>query len=564
MQKTLALVALATASLVHAQSPCIPPSTFTTTWASTTFAGAPNATNGSNVMFDLNLSGSITLSQIDTNFDDDGNQPTTPATPNLIGQTATFELWTTTTSWVGSTIIGATPGVAPAAWTMQGTGTYTVAAPGVPSACVFASPVTLPAGLQGTAVHFLPTPLGPVHPLYSNPAVNGVPTSYSDQFITFTGGGVQQNAWTSGTNSPRIMNLTAHYTPVAGSAFFSKYGAGCYTAPASFYEVFDNVNTFDLSNTTVWLINNGSTYTVTPVPTPLFTPTSTPITANPPAVTATASWDDALSAPISLPFTFSYPGGSTSTIIIGSNGHVFLGSSVSTGGFYSDITGFLGDQPRLAAFWGDLDPSAGGNIFYDVDPSGLTVYITWDQVPEWNVPTQINTFQIALNASGIVEYRYSTCGSSAANALVGFTPGLSATDPLGTDISATMPFNTGDGGLAPAISLDVRPTLGGTVNIITSDIRAGAPAGLLFLGFTPVLPGIDLGIVGMPGCSQYVVPVVNVFFLVSGATSSTPLSIPANPGLTGLQVEAQSAILFPGLNAAGILSSNGVCMHIGS
>ena len=34
--------------------------------------------------------------------------------------------------------------------------------------------------------------------------------------------------------------------------------------------------------------------------------------------------DDALSAPIPLPFTFDYPGGSTNSILVESNGNVWL------------------------------------------------------------------------------------------------------------------------------------------------------------------------------------------------------------------------------------------------
>ena len=55
----------------------------------------------------------------------------------------------------------------------------------------------------------------------------------------------------------------------------------------------------------------------------------------------------------------------------------------------------------------------------------------------------------------------------------------------------------------------------------------------------------------------------NRFFLVTGPSVIVPLVIPGIPALNGLQLFSESAVLNPGLNTAGILASNGLCVQVG-
>jgi hypothetical protein len=112
--------------------------------------------------------------------------------------------------------------------------------------------------------------------------------------------------------------------------------------------------------------------------------------------------------------------------------------------------------------------------------------------------------------------------------------------------------------------MSARPVLGTTPNLVTSNITPGTLFVFLVMGFGNTgANGIDLGFVGMPNCRQYVQPFTTVLAPVVSGLSSVPLTIPNNPIYQGTQVFAQSAPLTAGLNAAGILTSNGLCVKAG-
>src|SRR5262249_44385355 len=105
-----------------------------------------------------------------------------------------------------------------------------------------------------------------------------------------------------------VVELT--YTGAPGVGLRSKYRHGCYRGAASFYEMFAR-GTFYVSNTPFQMINNGLGYAVTSAPT---TNWFTPGTQTLPLA------DESVSGPQTLPFTFPYPGGSTNSIYVASNG----------------------------------------------------------------------------------------------------------------------------------------------------------------------------------------------------------------------------------------------------
>jgi hypothetical protein len=386
------------------------------------------------------------------------------------------------------------------------------------------------------------------------------------------------------------MNCEIHYTPSAAAGYSESTGPGCYNRPKSFYEVFPAGGGVDLSPGAIQLSNLGPNYLVTPSAAGYTAPTGGQINIPGPsvgvlgpftAVSSTAAttpateWDDALSIPMALPASwgaggFPYPGGSTTVIQVSSNGHVFLQPSVETFGFYSDITRFLNDSPRLCMMWGDLDGSvAGASINVETAPADAYVQVSWHQVPEWaTVPTG-NPFnmQLRMYPSGVVEYIYGNAVSwtvGGAPAICGFSfgGGLGGGDPGNRDISATMPFTSGDGAVPAVLSMSARPRINSTPNIVTSNFTG---TNMLFAGFTSS-PGIDLGFLGMPGCPLWLGLAPSPVMLSLGFASphTVPFAIPNNPGFAGIVLHLQAAQIVPvPLNPAGINASNGMCMRVG-
>ncbi|MCA8948671.1 MAG: hypothetical protein KDE27_04170 [Planctomycetes bacterium] len=565
MQKTLLLVAGALCAGLPAQTPSCngpaPASTFTTLWAGGVYLGTTSATAGFNAMFDLTTNGPIDITQIDMNFYNDGSVATLP---NLVGQTTTVDLYTCPTTSVGLE-------TNMAAWTLQGTANVTIAAHDLPgSACVFSTPITLPAGSYGVVLNVLPVTTGsvtgPLNPLYTNPASSpGTATVYTDQYMTLTARGFQGTAWT-GVPALRVINTTIHYQPPATSAYSIQYGEGCYNYPQSYYEYqvgpgSGSFNTWDFSNSAISMINQGDDYLVFPSSATVTTPTSTPLT------TAGATYDDDITAPIPLPWTFPYPGGTTGQIIVSTNGHIFLGSSPATFGPYN-FAQFFSDVPRLACAWMDLDLTNQGTMHYDVDPGNQFVQVTWLNCPEWDPNASIpglgsNTFQITLWQNGDVDYAYGTVTVYNCPLVVGYGRGDGTADPGSVDLSAALPLTSGDGSEPSQLSLSGRPIIGTTTDFVCSNITAGTSFGIMIFSFGSTNP-TELSAFGMPGCYQHVtIPGFNLFAPVVSGQITAALALPNQASYNGVNIFGQVGLLTAGQNPTGVTFSNGVCVHIG-
>ena len=55
--------------------------------------------------------------------------------------------------------------------------------------------------------------------------------------------------------------------------------------------------------------------------------------------------------------------------------------------------------PVLAPFWADINIGAGGEIYWDLDPTNGTVTITWDGVAPYS-GSGTNDFQVVLTSTG--------------------------------------------------------------------------------------------------------------------------------------------------------------------
>lgn len=355
------------------------------------------------------------------------------------------------------------------------------------------------------------------------------------------------------------------FNSIPGAAFNTYNGAGCYTLARSFYELFAG-STNDLSNTTVTMTQNGNGgYDV------VTTPGATIVT---PTGAGLALADDVVSTAQALPFTFQYPGGSTSSIFVDSNGSINLNAvGVSQiGGTPAAL--LTSTVHRLSPSMQDLLPDGVtnvANVFVDSTSTPGQVLITWLNVPCFNAtPTPPSTFQVALIDNGTndsVEFRYVTLvndsSSNSGNAITGFSLGGTAVDGGNKDLTAG-PISTSIDTPPLANTCTSRPITGTNWNLVTSNIPATGVLGLEIIGLTD--PAIaDLGFIGLPGCGlRSALDVMNVY-LPAGATHTWFVSLPNNPTLTGLSLYTTSAMfLNPLPNPFGALTANGAQGTIGT
>jgi hypothetical protein len=334
----------------------------------------------------------------------------------------------------------------------------------------------------------------------------------------------------------------------------SVYGFGC-PKPAVAYEYFDFANPIDLSNSAIdFVALPGGGYLALPA-TGFFTGYTNAI----------SSGDDVVTGPFTLPFAYNFPGGNTTGIDISSNGFVWL----STGNFnprccYGDPYAFVADGPSIAGLWQDLNPSAGGTIYYDVDPNNTEVHITWVGVPEFPA-VGANTFQITLRSDGSFRLSYQGVANQSHDALVGFSQGFGVTDP-GTRDFSQLPFSIGSGGTALELAAAVgsRPVLGQNFTMDINQISNGTVLGAMILGFGSFNPGIDLSPLGLTGCDQYVSLDASNFFPTFGNPSASYVfGVPSSTAFAGFLLYAQAATVTPGINPTGVVVSNGLAMEFG-
>lgn len=570
--RILAAIAM-TLTAVSAQSPL-----------TTVFASNNGGSAGGTVMFDLTVTVPTTIHQIDVN------------SSAGTGTAGTLEVRTCATTFLGNELT-------PASWTTVSSGdAVTFAGQDQPSICLLASPIVLPPGSHGimlkadTWAH-----------RYTNGTSPGNGNVYATTELTLNAGSAQNVEYTSPFN-PRVANVNLHYTTGgAGFALKAPFGSGCYESRRMIFEEFPSPPTgpIDLINTS-WLLiyqpdpNTGGNYIVVPGGPPYDGATAAAngidLAQQTPSTSVTGTWDDA-SAHMTLPFSFPFPGpapgGSTTDIMVNSNGRVALGLTTSntfannganTGFTPTSFAGTTGDGlPMLAAFMCDLDPTAGGNLWYEDPSPGGGVRITWDNIPNWADPAGItpipNFIQLELLPGGNINLAY---GSSIGNggsvpptnpntAIVGFSTGTTtgAAEPLAppseVDWSALSGASTGIGTTALSADTDARPVIGTTINTVIDHIPAGSPIAGVLYSLGTANAGTPLDPIGMPGCVDYGSNAVVILAIAPGMTVTSPFGIPNNTGLVGTNIVVQGAAYNPAVisawpfgNSVGAITSNGV------
>ncbi len=343
-----------------------------------------------------------------------------------------------------------------------------------------------------------------------------------------------------------------------GFATFATVGNGCPTAP-SVYEQFP-IGTLDLS---------GLAFDFTPSPGGGYQVTACTSGCIDPGYAGGNNLgltDDSIARNLPLGFTFPFHGGSTTAIDVSSNGNVYLDTGTISGHrcCNGDPGQFLSEDASIAVLWQDLNPGAGGSVRTH-QPNPSTFVVTFDSVPEYNAAGSANTAQLQLFADGRFRLAYGNVLNRGHACLVGFTPGNGAGDPGSYDLSSAVPFATGSGGdpLLLFAAAGSRPAIGSTFAMVVGHAPASALAGLMLWGFNAVPGGVSLDVVGMNGCRLYLTPDVTAPFAVQGAYSNVNQALPSAPSLVGLVIHAQSAVVAPGVNVAGVIVSNAARLQLG-
>ena len=114
-----------------------------------------------------------------------------------------------------------------------------------------------------------------------------------------------------------------------------------------------------------------------------------------------------------------------------------------------------------------------------------------------------------------------------------------------------------------ALAASSRPVLGTNVNLVTTNVPLNAVAGLSILSLSPIPGGLDLTVLGMPGCFAYQQLDVISSIAVAGGTGQDSLSIPSSSSLIGSKVRNQSAVFVLNINPFHTVTSNGLELTIG-
>ncbi len=209
--------------------------------------------------------------------------------------------------------------------------------------------------------------------------------------------------------------------------------------------------------------------------------------------TSIVDGDDLNSGPLNLGFSFSFYGTDYTAIRVCSNGWLSPTSTVTT---YTNaaIPNVAEPNNMIAPFWDDLNPGAGGSVYYYADVANQRFIVEWDAVYRYGTTTP-ETFQAILNADGSIVYQYKTMNGSLNLSTIGIE-NAAGSDGLQTVFNAAyvhnnlavlysfvpppLPWLT----IAPASGTLPGHTAGGqiTVNFDATDLVEGVYTGNVVIG----------------------------------------------------------------------------------
>jgi hypothetical protein len=384
-----------------------------------------------------------------------------------------------------------------------------------------------------------------------------VPALYED-FLWATPIDLANTTTTFLPAGPGYTALTSCVGPTPAS--HTPYGQGCYKETASFYEFFD-FGTIDLSGQGMSLVPTGGYQALPPLTTYV-----------PPVGATTLTLGDDTETTVTLSAPFPYPGGSTTTLYVCSNGFVSTGSNGVQ--YWPEVPTFLDDTHASWRVWHDFNPGAPGSGQVKFQEIGGVAYITWDGVYSYGTSTP-ETFQLQFDTNtGMVHFHWVSLSGAGNEYLVGYSPGGTSLDPGSIDLSTAVPFLVAAADLAPLTLTATPPAISTPVSgtVVSYDVSnmppfaPGVYVGVVVLSNGQILPpGLDLGLLlGAPGCAAFV-PSLDVMLAVVGGTPNLSATFPYPAGIpVGTMFYAQAAALFPpgslpnGQNPGGISTSNGI------
>jgi hypothetical protein len=537
-----------------------------------------NGNVGGGIYFNLTVNQTLTITSINYHAKNDG-----AAGPYM----SSFDMFVGPATYIGN--VSANPGP----W-IQVASTTPVSIPGG-TGVGGSGPTTIvngvlnPAGLNTGPITFLPGNYG-----IALKATNhqwryqnfSTLQTFSNADLSATCGAASNAFLTLPTFSPRVIcggiNYTLGGTPMA-FAQREPYGQGCYKYYRSFYEFMGSTATNqDLSNTSITFTfdsanNRWSNVGFDAVPVAPVAPVSAALPGALDDVNLTVNLE-----PLASPQPILFPniggvGVAALSVEMCSNGYINLLGTNVVGNGNPTIAAFLTGTPRIGN-WVDFDPSvAPGGMHYDYDALNQQHLFTWNQCNLSTIAASPSTFQIAFFANGDVQFRYGTmslAGGGGWPTMVGYSPGGTSADPGTIDLSVNLPISTSGIDQPPlALAGSVNPVLGATVNLTTSN-QTGLSLGLCFVTFSDLPPfsptGLDLGILGAPGCVANVDINQGVGNLISnlglpGVSMTIPFQIPAGPvTLIGQSFYSQSVWIDSTQNAGGMLTSNALRLKLGA
>ena len=332
------------------------------------------------------------------------------------------------------------------------------------------------------------------------------------------------------------------------------YGAGCYRLSKAFYEEFP-AGVFDLASSGMRLAYDAAGSYVASAAGSYVAPTA--------AATILTLADDA-SVSVALASPLAYPGGTTSTLEVCSNG--FVSAGPGNGSAYTPTaSGWHGSPQARWGCWHDFNPAAAGSGKVKFEQIGSTSYVTWDGVHSYGT-TSPATFQLQFHRpSGNVTFAWGSVAIAGNGWLVGFAAAQPNADVGSRDLSATLPgtFTTSTLNLLPLTLTSTPPILGSTLTFTTTNVSPTAGVAIQVLSPIRVDPGVDLAALGMPGCAQYATLASPYTIPVAGSTATYSMIVPPVPSLMGYRMFGQTIGFAIGANIAGMVTSNGVALTLG-
>jgi hypothetical protein len=186
-------------------------------------------------------------------------------------------------------------------------------------------------------------------------------------------------------------------------------------------------NSFDLQGTGLRFSPRAAGYDVTRIDASFQAAIGDPVTLQD---------DDSVSRTLTFPFSFY--GVAQTTAFINSDGNITFGEGDNASTARS-VGRVLAGPPRVAAFFADLDPSAGGSVYLRAAADGFTV--TWCGVPVFDSPRR-TTFQASLRPDGTIEVKFAAAPAWTA------TDGVTAVSPGRTSAFAPVDLSTVSGSVA--------------------------------------------------------------------------------------------------------------------